>query len=130
MYNFKSFAQIKNETVVEEWYCGKKGLEIYYTIGEKDLYLLATPEQAAPLLKTLGLIEDYSGAGELVTVEVACESYGYEPVTRQMTWEEFMSGYDLSQHDALVIAAHLEDKKQVDKWAEDMRSLPEILKTI
>lgn len=125
----RKFTDIRNAITIVEQYLGMKGLEIHYIMDGNEHSILANPEQSCPLLKTVGIIEDYTGAGDDMAVEIEMEAGNCDSVLRQCHWEQFIMGFgSLSQLDAHRIAAIMEDQKQIDKWSQEFRSIPSLIK--
>lgn len=130
MANLLAFSDIRNLIQIEGFYCGKKGLQIHYTYGRKapikEHILTANPEQACDLLKHIGIIEEYAGAGE----EVAVECWHENELTKYH-WLEFIFYWDgLEQFDAMQIATFIEHHKQMEEWRKEMFEIPTLVKRI
>lgn len=127
----KSFTDIRNSITIVEQYLGMKGLEIHFVMNGNEHSILANPEQSCPLLKAVGIIEDFTGCGDDMAVEIEMESFNETTVLRQCHWEQFIMGFgSLTQFDALRIATIMEDQKQMEAWVNDMRSIPSLIRNI
>lgn len=126
----KTKQDILKEIKVEQYFFGISGIEIDYSkkvAGRTEIHrVLANPEQAADMLKRNGMIEDYSGAGNEVTVEV---EFVDEP-SAIYYWLDFVFLFTLSQHDALEMAANIEFDKEIEEDMEKISQLPSLVARI
>ena len=104
---------IKKNIAVKTFWLDDSGLEITYETkvnGRTEIHtIIANPEQAADVLKKIGLIEDYSGAGNEISVEI--EFLDKEPV--QLYWPDFVEKFTFSQSDAIDVTAQVISDKQI-----------------
>lgn len=109
MKNYSQLIEVEASRINEQ------GMEIWYACEGKEHIITANPEQAADLLKKNMLIEDYSGAGDLVTVEWPTGFYGE---FKRGPWEEFVKEFTLTGWDIKSIAALEEAGKAAVKEAQ------------
>lgn len=123
-----NYSEISQKIKVIDWDLTKSGLLIQYELDGKDLSLIANPEQTADILKSHGLIEDYSGAENEVTIEIDLAEAG----VTQMTWDELIinQGFRLSQREALNIVIKVEQDKISDREINRFAKVPELLRSI
>jgi cob(I)alamin adenosyltransferase len=120
--------ELKNTIKVDDWSCTKEGIQIAYTIDGKDDAITVGPLKSAELLEAIGAIEDHSGTDERLEVMVEYENQNnYLPAYAWISWELFISGFDLSQKDAIRIVEQYEENKHMDKWAKEMKSIPKLI---
>lgn len=103
-------ANIKKKIFVFSFRLTIEGLRIEYAYKGMHHHLTATPEQAADLLKNIGLIEDYAGAGDEVCVEVLFDG---DPIPAQLYWTDFLAAFHFSQSDAIDCATQVEIDKSI-----------------
>lgn len=119
MAKLPKLSEIDKKTKVVDFWLDKSGLTIQYEFDGKELTLIATPEQTCDIFKKHGWIEEFTGAGDDVAVEVEycydsadhegnhCQKEG----TAQMHWDDFWTYFTLSQLDALRIVIRIESDK-------------------
>lgn len=128
----KYYSEIVASIVLVEFYLGLKGLEIHYDVNGEEHTILATPEQACPLMQEIGMIQKYAGSGENMSVLVSFDDFnGYSLIERWISYERYIYGHEgLNKEDALAIAVLIEDKKQLQAWKDKILSIPSLIQNM
>lgn len=104
---------IKKSITVKTHWLDDSGLEITYETkvnGRTEIHtIIANPEQAADVLKKIGLIEDYSGSGDEVSVEIEF----LDQDSTILYWPDFVEKFTFSQADAIDVTAQVISDKQI-----------------
>lgn len=116
-----SYSDITKHVKLESYFCDKEGIEIAYNFLDEEHTIIGGPEVAADLLKTVGEIDNYF----LTETDVRVKIEGIHT-----SWNAFVTSYDLSQLDAIRIAAMVEDKKQIQSWKTEMASVDQLINQI
>lgn len=98
---------------------------------------IMNPEQACEIFEQLGIIEGYQTTekGLVVLWETMgaipgpdgepMEIIGYDGCS----FEEWASTYRMSEKEAQYVANYIEQQKSLQKWADEMRSIPSLIKS-
>lgn len=123
----KTYNEIKTSLTVTEWFIGENSLQIHYVYNGEEHTMSKTPEQAAELLKSIGLIEDHVGMDSGLAVIVRVDTATDDSTLQEISWSRF-AWEGLDQSTATELAILEEDQKQMNKWASEILSIPDLIK--
>ena len=123
---------------IEDYCLCPDALYVLYKYNSHQYGFVGNAEQVAPLLKSVGLIEDWTGAGNEVAVEIEftrdeCDHEGNHrqiTITTQLYWLDFIKDFRLSQRDVIELIATYEYNKLFNTEIEKIRSIPDVVKSL
>jgi hypothetical protein len=130
--------EIIKQILIEDYcFCGHE-LYVLYEFGSKQIGFIGKAESVAPLLKKAGLIEDWTGSGNEVAVEVEFEHNDVDHegnhrqiiITKQLYWLDSLQELRLSQKDIIELMAIHEYEKAFAKEINKIKSIPNIIRSL
>lgn len=117
--------ELRKKIRVNELWLDQTGLELLYWYGDEEKFYQFTPLETAKLFKTCGLIHDYETGNftgrQSLFIKWLVTFYGMdqhnEHTEREVliceSWDEFRRSFELSQHDTITLAVHIQDMENM-----------------